>query len=134
MLRANACWCVGELCVTDHVPATEAHVGLLDCLTCQTGVEHPALRSAAASAIASALQNSCWPTDWTPLLTAAAAAAAPVAGDADSDTDASRLRAIRLIAVAAETAPEHCGAPATATALAAALARYVFPNHHIPPP
>ena len=73
-----------------------------------------------------------WPEDGTPLLTAAAAAAAPERGGED-DADASRLRAIRLIAVAAEAAPEHCGAPATATALAAALARAASGRTPAPP-
>ena len=79
MLRANGCWSVGELAATDAVPASEAHAALLSCLTDPAGAEHPALRSAAASAIAAALHASVWPEDWTPLLTAAAAAAAPAA-------------------------------------------------------
>ena len=132
MLRANGCWSIGELAATDAVPASEAHAALLSCLTDPAGAEHPALRSAAASAIAAALHASVWPEDWTPLLTAAAAAAAPAAGGED-DTDASRLRAIRLIAVAAEAAPEHCGAAATATALAAALARAAAGRTPAPP-
>ena len=49
---------------------------------------------------------SWWPKDWTPLLTAAAAAAGGVmtenGGGGDDENDASRLRALRLIAVAAE--------------------------------
>ena len=132
MLRANACWSVGELSGTEVVPATEAHALLLNCMIEPSGVEHPAMRSAAASAIASALHNSCWPEDWTPLLTAAAAAANRNS-DSDADTDASRLRAIRLIAVAAETAPEHCGTAATATALAAALANAAATSTPAPP-
>ena len=132
MLRANACWALGELAATDAVPPSEAHAALLGCLTDPAGAEHPALRSAAAAAIAAALHASVWPEDWTPLLTAAAAAAAPERGGED-DADASRLRAIRLIAVAAEAAPEHCGAPATATALAAALARAASGRTPAPP-
>ena len=132
MLRANACWSLGELAATDAVPHNEAHAALLSCLTDPAGTEHPALRSAAASAVAAALHAGVWPDDWTPLLTAAAAAAAPAAGGED-DADASRLRAIRLIAVAAEAAPEHCGAAATATALAAALARAAAGRTPAPP-
>ena len=45
MLRANACWALGELAATDAVPPAEAHAALLGCLTDPAGAEHPALRS-----------------------------------------------------------------------------------------
>ena len=61
MLRANACWALGELAATDAVPPSEAHAALLGCLTDPAGAEHPALRSAAAAAIAAALHASVWP-------------------------------------------------------------------------
>jgi uncharacterized membrane protein YgcG len=137
MLRANACWALGELATTKALPEEPTHAALLHTLTEPLGVEQPAMRSAAASAIAAALHASCWPENWAPLLTAAAAAAGGVmmenGGGGDDENDASRLRALRLIAVAAEVAPEHCGFSAVATPLAAALARAAATRTPPPP-
>jgi len=123
MVRANACWALGELSATEALPEGPTHEALLRTLTDPAAAEDPVLRSAAASAIASALHASCWPKDWAPLLTAAAAAADVGAGADADDADPARLRALRLVAVAAEVAPEHCGATELANPLAAALAR-----------
>ena len=135
MLRACACWALGELSRAEGLPEEATHAALLRAMTDPRLAEAPAARSAAASAIAAALQASCWPKDWAPLLTAAAAAGgsgsdavppADGAGDpsgdpgGDADADAARLRAARLIAVAAEAAPEKCGDPAVAGPLCAA--------------
>jgi uncharacterized membrane protein YgcG len=144
MLRANACWALGELSATEDLPEEPTHAALLHTLTDPLGADQPAMRSAAASAIAAALRASCWPEDWAPLLTAAATAAVGRGGncggdggdkgDNDADTDdASRMRALRLIAVAAEVAPEHCGVHAVAVPLAAALAHAAATHTPAPP-
>ena len=51
----------------------------------------------------------------------------------DADADAARLRAARLIAVAAEAAPEKCGDPAVAGPLCAALADAASSRTPAPP-
>ena len=137
MIRANACWALGELAATEALPETLAHAALLRQLTDPAGADAPALRSAAASATAAAIRASCWPEDWTPLLSAAASAASGMmtvgGGGGDDENDASRLRLrLRLIAVAAEAAPEHCGVAAVASPLAASLARAA--SSRTPPP
>ena len=131
-VRAAACWALGELSDTEALPEEPTHAALLHALTDPIGKTQPALRSAAASGIAAALHASCWPKNWEPLLTAAAA----VVNDASSETeenDASSLRALRLITVAADVAPEHCGAANLALPLAAALARAAASRTPAPP-
>ena len=130
-VRAAACWALGELSNTGALPEEPTHAALLATLVDPVGKTQPALRSASASAIATSLHASCWPKNWEPLLTAAAAAVNDAAGE--EEENASSLRALRLITVAAEVAPEHCGAANLANPLAAALARAASSRTPAPP-
>ena len=76
-LLASANWVLGELAevLEDAGVGQAAHAALLSALTWQSpgdteGTLTP-VRASAAAAITTLLQASCWPDDWSPLLTAA---------------------------------------------------------------